>query len=571
MELPHKTSSPQPPKEQGATQPRIQSTWIILAAMGLVALFAKVIANQDTEFLGYDGSYYANVAKNVRDGIGLKSDVSMFHQGLPYFPHPTPIYPLWPLLLGYAAWILDLTVAAVWLPTLLYFMTLAGAWLLVQRLKLSPIALGTWKIPAPLLAVLFVGANPHFFACTSVPYTEGLAFFGVVLFLHAGLSYTQKPGFGLAVLIGCLSAMTFLTRAQLLVVFAATMVWFAMLFFGSWQRRILVHGGGAALGFGLCLWPQYAHLKSFMAKVGLHEFLRYDQYQATTYLEPLPVLVKQSSLLEFFLDKLPGFLIAFNYNSYHSYFQSFGWHFLFLPVAALLLVFGSFNKAQLAKWQALVLGRRSPFYLLLLLLGCAGFFSLHMIHKNLYVTWNFGIRHALAAAILFLMALYFAFLQPNRWIRIGAAVLFCLGLYSNIDLAQDKLAMLKPRVNAKNSELIGWINDESKSRPDGLIMVIPKPTPLEIALQTQGTGFHWVYERTSLAELDALFSRLNADYLVIHERDYKFGRFRFLKRRDDFLRRFTRQDIFIRNYWIFTHSGRSDQVGVQADQDIKPL
>ena len=99
--------------------------------VGIVALciFLKIRHNLRDFTVGYDGGLYTDIAENIKDGRGFVTDLSLYHLGYTYFPHPTAVQPIWPLLYGEAAKILPLQIAGVWLPTISYLVALAFAYL----------------------------------------------------------------------------------------------------------------------------------------------------------------------------------------------------------------------------------------------------------------------------------------------------------------------------------------------------------------------------------------------------------------------------------------------------------
>ena len=82
----------------------------------------------------YDGSVYYEVARNVAEGRGLQTRLSLYHQGRRELPGPSTLYPLWPLTLGGAGAILGLERAATALPEALFFLDLILLYALARRL-----------------------------------------------------------------------------------------------------------------------------------------------------------------------------------------------------------------------------------------------------------------------------------------------------------------------------------------------------------------------------------------------------------------------------------------------------
>ena len=103
----------------------------ILALVGSV----KVWFGPGTGPFGVDGAYYVNVARNVQEGVGLKTSISMYHYGQLELPARSPqIYPVWPLLLGYTARLIGLFKAVDLLPKLFFFIDLILLYVLTNRI-----------------------------------------------------------------------------------------------------------------------------------------------------------------------------------------------------------------------------------------------------------------------------------------------------------------------------------------------------------------------------------------------------------------------------------------------------
>ncbi|MFW5920460.1 MAG: hypothetical protein ACOCUS_01370, partial [Polyangiales bacterium] len=153
--------------------------WALLLALLAPLLMWKLERNAHTFHASVDGAYYTNIARHVRDGDGLVTDVSLFHRGFRELPDVAPTYPLWPLVYGYTAKLFpddDIIDVGIGLATLFYFVALLFAFLWGRRLYPEPFFERFPAFTAGHVVVLVLGLHAEFFEYTSLPYTEGLAY-----------------------------------------------------------------------------------------------------------------------------------------------------------------------------------------------------------------------------------------------------------------------------------------------------------------------------------------------------------------------------------------------------------
>ena len=75
---------------------------LLLALLMLGFLGLKLAFNPGIGRNSLDGDFYYQIARNVQEGRGLKTNLSLYHQGIKSFPQKTNMAPLWPLTLGYS-------------------------------------------------------------------------------------------------------------------------------------------------------------------------------------------------------------------------------------------------------------------------------------------------------------------------------------------------------------------------------------------------------------------------------------------------------------------------------------
>jgi hypothetical protein len=471
-------------------------------------LLPKIVATALVRGTNVDGGYYTDAALHVRDGAGLVSDVSLYHAGVPSFPYPTPIYPLWPWLLGMAARAVDMGVLVHWLPAALYAVSLVGAFLLGRSLFPREVVAG---FHGGHLMALLLGIQHEYFVYTSLPYTEGLA---MALLTFALWRAVTLPETALAAVeLGLWMSLLVLTRSQMLFVPIAAAAAFALR--GAWLR------GAVALGIvagALVAW--WLRNRGIVADAGLGSILRFDQAQVTTVLSPIEVLAPTQGVLDFVLDRLEGVLVAFDpTDPRHSYARGFHTLQWALPVALVAAV-RERPRVGASRFVAALLA----------FVSLGALLSVHLPHKIHFGEWYFHRRHAIPCVVPFFLALVFVLRSRARVVGLAILASTCvLGAWAVGDEIED--AWTAP-AHQPEDDLVAWL--EAQETP--LVVAVAAFTPPELAWRTDGIGYHWFYQRTSLADLERMFDRLGAQYLVFDPRKTK----RWLFVREGFERGFER-------------------------------
>ncbi len=201
--------------------------WLLVLLVLLAA--PKLLLSASTHDTSIDGGLYTEIAQHVARGEGLVTNVSLYHHGYPSFPHPTAIYPLWPLLYGVFARWFPVPAVGIWLATAFYFTTLCFAFAWGRSLdarELFPAALPGVHVGHVMALVL--GLHREFFEFTSWPYTEGLAWTLLMATLWRANRRLERPGLGGGIELGALAALAFLARSQMLllpVAFGVVALW----------------------------------------------------------------------------------------------------------------------------------------------------------------------------------------------------------------------------------------------------------------------------------------------------------------------------------------------------------
>jgi hypothetical protein len=536
---------------------------LVLAAMliGLIALKFAYAAHE--RIYGPDASYYYDIAAHVRDGHGLVTDISLFNAGYERFPHPTAVYPVWPLVLGLSARVVPLDVAAVWLPTFFYLAAVVLAYRLARRVAPDPLFPETWAVlHAGHVAAALVALTTTMFTHTSKPFTEGLAYFLLLLALTRAERFFREPRIWRGLELGAWLGLVVLTRSQLVLgamAVGGALAW-AVLRLG-WRRWL-----GPALAFALgvtaVLAVQVAHLASFVDPPRLVYLLRFDLVHHSE-LAPLDVMVRTDGALAWLADRARGVPVALG-SGKMSYFSCFGlWSAAFLAAAPFLLLDGwrAVQRRSLGLWSWLH-APENLFKLAYALLAILGVVTLQTIHKAMFTPWNFGTRHGLTAGFAILAALLYLCRRPVLG-RVVAVFLVAASAYfgfwkisTNIDPSQasarDEWTL------AHNAPLVDWLHARAAAEP-GLVVVAPDIEIQKLARFTDGVGYHWYYRTTTYQELDYLFRQRGATYLLL--RDDQAHKLRVARHPARFARRFVREAGDLSGFSVYRRRRAGEPLG----------
>ena len=513
----------------------------------------KVIYTLNADSFGWDGSYYYDIARNIHNGLGFTTNLSLYHQGMSYFPHPTPVYPLWPSLLGYSAYIFPLRFLAYILPVLLYFGTIIIIYRLIQK-KLPENIINTkyCVVNYAHLGVLILCLHGKYFEVTSKPYTEALAYFLLFICLTRLVSIMPLIKFTTFLEIGIWSALLLLVRSQF-IIFLISVVFFYLIIL-VWSRNMKYCLGICIiiLSFLVSYAPQLFFLSEKLGQVNQGTVLFFDQYQASNTLSKLNVLVKYENFSQFLYYKLRGFWIAFfpwGKYSYSTTFHGFQYSFIVALFMIPSIYFSSKNRKILYdKIKKLLSQPENFFFVFLTIFTLASFFSIHMLHKKLWATWNFATRHALVCSFIFFLSFVFLFKQAFfSKIKKFALFLFLIATFvgmGNLTL-QTINQIYSSQFSEKKVDLIHWFKNELAKKTS---LTIAMPHPQKISVYSEGVNFHWVYHNTSKKDFKILFSELGSDYLLLSHNKYK----KFTKKISNFSQLFTKQKKMLSGFFVLS-------------------
>jgi hypothetical protein len=483
---------------------------LLLLALLLVFLVAfKAAFNPSLGRNSLDGDYYYQIARHVAEGDGLLTSVSLYHQGFKQLPHPTPIYPLWPLVMGVVGSAVGLPLAASVLPELLYLLDLVLLYFLANRLAARLgwdgfLVAGGGTLDLGHLAVALFGTNPVFFQFTSLPYTEALAFallFTSLLVLDRAVEGGTLGAFAVA---GCAGGLALATRSQAVMLLVAAPMLLAAA--GLHRRRFLLAAAVFALFAAAVLLPWVAWVSSFVDSPTPRTFLTVGSYRETPELETFGWSVPTSSRLEYAANRLRGVAAAFDPSSGSSYATSFGPVAWLVPAAllALLLRPGDLRRGLPAALRPPALAVTVTLASGLLMIA-----PLHLLHSRFLWEWRFGHRHGLPFLLLLVPALAYL-LRRGGPLRLLALALAGLSLVTGaLGVARLLTFRYPPGPQGAERELVEWLGEHPR-RP---IVVTTNAQPLAVYSRA---GFHWMECREDSRQTRVLLEVVGADYVVVY-------------------------------------------------------
>jgi hypothetical protein len=511
--------------------------WRAVVLLGILGVFLFLKLGFDPVPVGHhraDGTFYYQVARHVARGDGLRTSVSLYEQGLRGMPARTNVHPLWPLVLGGVGRLVGLQRAATLLPELLFFVDLLLLYILscrVGRCLGAEVLLRIRGVPVldvGHVAVLLLGSNAIFFAFTSLPWTEALAYcflFAAPLALERTLRAGRAPVW--AALAGALAGLAFLTRSQFL---AAPLAVVAALALGG--RRLFGLASLAAAAALAVVFPWALFVASLPGDFGARALVDFSAYRETPGLLPFSGFREFGSLAARLADMGGGLLYAFAPASRYGYVTSFGYAVYLVPAALALLAWQAL--AQRLDWRALASQRALlPVCVLLLWAGCL--LPVHAQHAVFPFPWWFHWRHGLPMLLGMLVAfcwLWRGGLAP----RALALALVASGLVASWR-ADDPLGAEPRAPGLFELEFFAWL-DAHEQPP-----VVLGTQCREIALWSNALT-HWTRCEEPSERTRAQLEHLPIDYVVLYPGEKRCRFVGGLERELELVRRFGSLDVY---------------------------
>jgi hypothetical protein len=541
----------------------------MLILLLLVIADVKFSFNATQTTPSVDGGYYTDVAQHVRDGEGLKTDISLYHQGFPYFPHPTPVYPLWPWVYGMTARFSSqpILVTGIRLATFFFFLSLIFGYLWANRIFPEPVLPeGLPGLRAGHVFVVMLSCHMEYFVFTSLPYTEGIAY--TLFFAGAWRfsSLSEKGGFVSGFEVGLWLGLLYLARYQLII--AALAAFPALVGACFWcpnRRRAVEMLLASTVSFGAVLGAHNAWVSGFIPEPDL---LRFYKNRGTDMLSKFHPQVQTDTMIDYLKDRWTGFFIAFAPTGKYSFARSFR-VLQYSLLIAIPLWYLDMRRSPPRIWGArlseAIRNPRATFLLFVILFSLGGWLSIHTIHKTYHAEWNFARRQAVTCLPMFFLAVMYL-LRRRSLPMILAGILLCgsalVAYYHYWKLAEEAEMKVEMVSELRRSEtppryqkLVEFLLDE-RSKKRKLTVVWTAHEPQIMAPYIPEVGFHWIYDKTTLDDIKIMFDHLGADYLLISLEKTRAWSFR---QNDQMFETAFEPLKTLSGFWVFVRRGKADK------------
>ncbi len=524
---------------------------------------------KNSNYLHIDGAYYTGIARFVADGLGLKTNVSLYHKAYPDFPYPTSVAPLWPWLLGQTARITSLEWASKYLSSILWCLIPPCAYL-VGRSYFPNVKWKGFSLSGLSFALVFA-TQRELWNMGGRPYTESLSYLLLLLFmLSVGhcistsskkdllkpsqefylframssrlssslpvLGRSGKPSvdktlhpashllkvvlFGF--LLGFLSLLLLMARGQFIVfvivlpVFCVVTLVLLLLPNLALYLRINTSSVSAykmlALCFGYLIavtvgwWLWLSILSPYFADMSLMAPIRFDQNRASWVLSDHQVLKSTSGLWAYIVDRAQGFYVAFNWGAGHAYRRAY----YVLPYLVLVLPVLFWIKDRDCDQSTRQWTLEQLFFFIV---ACAGFFSIHTVHKVYEAAWHFDRRQGLTSIFFFLFVLILFLRHKDKFVRgIGLGFLIVTVVMGASHIFETIQRPSTTTDDRRLAPLITYMNTHAETIERYAVTghVSQRLSPHI----DQRIGLHWVHRKTTLKDLAMMQCELGVTHLV---------------------------------------------------------
>ena len=501
--------------------------WRYLLLLAIIGIFIVLKINFDPGIgrVSLDGDYYYQIARNVAEGNGLSTNVSLYNQGLKTLPHKMNISPVWPLVLGYVGKVFGLRATAAHLPEVFFILDLILLYflanLLVRRAGKESVRL--WILNGRVLDIghltaLLFGSNRVFFEFTSMPYTEGIGFFLLLLSLILADQAAARRSLVLAAVTGLIAGVGFLARVQMVGVLVAVPLVYGIIAIRG-DRKFFLMAAVTGLGSIVAMIPWAIWLHSWMDTVPLNAYLGMGSLHETPELKYFSHTVKHKETVSKVKMAWDGLFVAFSSHKKNAYSFSFSWIIYLVPLAAAEFA------AHTSEWKERlnrIFSARGLLVLVMIISTLIALYPIHSSKRAFFRPWLFGWRHGLPMMMLVTLAL--TYLLTNNKNSLGR-LLTILFIGASLVVGGDNLHTYltheyKPDPKGPEADVISWLDRQD-----------PKPTVITTHAQILSvfsrSYFHWADCRLHPHHTLALFDHADADYVLIYQREKKC---RFVKK-----------------------------------------
>jgi hypothetical protein len=466
------------------------------AVIGVLTLL-RAVKGAGAPPYGIDASYYFQIARHVANGEGFVTTVSLYHEGW-VLPAKTPIYPLWPLLLGYVGRAIGLARAADLLPRIFYVADLVLLYILARAAALRIGALWLsrrwWMPDTAHWVVAIFGLTPRYFGATTHPYTEGLAFFCAFASFVALERFDRTRGMGAAAVAGMFAALAFLARTQMVGVAIGSflaLVWFA------WRDRSARRGAIAWSAVALATIAPWLVFIRQIPGVTPNRMPRVTLPQSIEW-------TKHGTGAGWLAARLEALGVMFDLSNAYSYVSSFGIVAFLVPLAAVAAVVELARRRKLRAPQSI-------FRTAMFIAGLFFFFNLMLYQSEVWMPWLFGWRHGLPFVFLIALAVPSLVARAGRFAPAIAIVL----LISVATSASAVIAFVRspdPHLSVGEAQLVNWLN--AQPRPVSVLT-----TNAQILGSMSDARLYWTVCTSTGEATRAMLRLLRIEYVVLYEHE----------------------------------------------------
>lgn len=471
---------------------------LVLLALILVILGTlKLSFNSGEGPLGLDASNYFQIGRNVAEGRGLVTNISLYHLAFKKLPaRSSQTYPLWPLVLGYTGRLIGMFRAADVLSKLFYFLALVMTYFAGNAIARGAVGrvefIRGWSaLDFGHVAVLLLGTNYLFFVATSFPYTEGISF-TLMFAAIAILAAPPSPGFLRGCAAGALAGLALLARTQMIFIGPMAAVCLAVV---ALNDRRLVR---AAAGCGVMA----------LASLAYWYFRVFGVSDERAGIPVFSMWVEPSSRRAWLTDRFQGILTSFDPLSPFSYFHLWG------PVAALPLIAATLALVWWLTKSGRITLRFTADQVPLLVAVSAGLMflvTLYDYHGTFFLPWLFGYRHGLPFFLLILVALPYLMANSSRFLRGITAALVLVSIATGLlGVMTFVTSPHTPGPRPSERELSGWLDHQQS--PPTLIS-----TNAQVLSTWNHANYHWLLCDDKPQQVRILLEKLPIDFVIVYE------------------------------------------------------